>query len=188
LKALLGVTLCLAACADARDLLRPYAANLAEAKRVRELPWPSAPIDVAFVLGCPSDPDGSASPCQRCRVKSAVRVHRKGTVTNLVFSGGAAHSPHVEADTMGDLAVKRGVPTAQVFREGRALTTWQNIRFSLAMLKQRKWRTVLFISTADHLARARRIAHFYGMRDETTGYLACDLDLPPDSDEEFAQH
>jgi vancomycin permeability regulator SanA len=183
MRALLCLTLLATACADARDLLRPYKLNDVEARQVRELPWPSTPIDVAFVLGCPTDPDGNVSMCQRCRVKSAVRAHKKGTVTHLVFSGGAAHSPHVEADTMGDLAVKRGVPAAQVFREGRALTTWQNIRFSLAMLKQHHWRTVLFISTADHLARARRIAHFYGMRDETTGYLACDLDLPPDSDE-----
>ena len=180
--------LVLSGCAAARDLLRPYAPNDAEARAVRDQPWPKTPIDVAFVLGCPSEPDGSASMCQRCRVKSAVRAHRKGTVANLVFSGGAAHSPHVEADTMGDLAVKRGVPPEQVFREGRALTTWQNIRFSLALLKQHHWHTVLFISTADHLARARRIAQFYGLRDEQTGYLACDLDLPPDSDEEFARH
>ncbi len=176
-----ALALCLAACADARDLLRPYAPNDQEARMVRERPWPKTPIDVAFVLGCPTDPDGTASPCQRCRVKSAVRAVQKGLVRDLVFSGGAAHSPHVEAETMGDLAVKRGVPPEHVLREGRALTTWQNIRFSLALLKQHHWHTVLFISTADHLARARRIARFYGLEDASTGYLACDLDLPPDS-------
>ena len=57
-----------------------------------------------------------------------------GVVGKLVFSGGAAHSPYVEAEIMGDLAVKRGVPDVAVLREGRALTTWQNVRFAKQML------------------------------------------------------
>ena len=42
--------------------------------------------------------------------RSAVRQYRRGTVGKIIFSGGAAHSPDVEADVMGDLAVRRGVP------------------------------------------------------------------------------
>jgi uncharacterized SAM-binding protein YcdF (DUF218 family) len=106
-------------------------------------------------------------------------------VKELIFSGGAAHSPSVEADVMGDLAVKRGVPPEHVLREGRALTTWQNVRFSKKLLDAHHLQTVLFISTADHLPRARRIAQFYGLDDARTAYFACDRDLPPDSDEEF---
>jgi len=181
----LALFLAVAGCADARDLLRPYAAAEADARAVLAQPWPPGPLDVAFVLGCPADPDGSASLCERCRVKTAVRQYRKGAVRDLVFTGGAAHSPFVEAEVMGDLAVRRGVPPEHVFREGRALTTWQNIRFSLDLLRKQPWRTILFISTSDHLARARRIARFYGLSDDRTGYLACDLDLPPDSDAEW---
>ena len=81
-------------------------------------------------------------------------------------------------------AVARGVPADHVFREGRALTTWQNLRFAARMMRDHDWKTVLIISTADHLPRARRIAQYYGLEDSRTGYIACDLDLPPDSDEE----
>jgi uncharacterized SAM-binding protein YcdF (DUF218 family) len=173
------------ACAASRDLFNPYGPKAQEEmQKVRELPWPKT-IDVGIALGCPANPDGTASLCERCRVKTAVRQFRKQTFANLIFSGGAAHSPDVEAEVMANLAVKRGVPADHVFREGRALTTWQNLRFSTKIMKQHGWATALIISTNDHLPRARRIAQYYGLDDAHTGYIACDLDLPPDSDEEF---
>jgi vancomycin permeability regulator SanA len=174
----------LAGCADAKDLFRPYVPNQADIDQVLAHPWPPAPIDVGLVLGCPANPDGTASPCERCRVKTAVRQFRAGKIRNLIFSGGAAHSPAVEADVMADLAEKRGLPRDHVFREGGALTTWQNLRFSLKIARAHGFHTILFISTADHLPRVRRMARYYGIDDARTAYVACDLDMPPDSEEE----
>jgi uncharacterized SAM-binding protein YcdF (DUF218 family) len=185
MKRLLPLLL-LAGCADARDLFRPYVPNQEEIREVQAQPRPAPVMDAAFVLGCPANADGTASPCERCRVKTAVRQYRAGKVRNLVFSGNAAHSPAVEADVMADLAERRGVPREHVFREPRALTTWQNLRFSKQIAAQQHWNTILFISTADHLPRARRLARWYGIDDARTAYVACDRDLPPDSDEEFA--
>lgn len=182
---LLAAWLLGAGCTDLRDLFTPYAPN---PKAVDELLTTQTMLpryDAALVLGCPADPDGSASPCERCRVKSAVRQWQQGTIGGIVFSGGAAHSRDVEADVMADLAERRGVPAGVVVREGRALTTWQNLRFSLPLLRQRGWSTVLVISTADHLPRARRIARYWGLDDVHARYFACDRDLPPDSDAEF---
>ncbi len=176
--------LCSASCRDARDLFLPYSPEPAQVEAMLARPR-AARYDAALVLGCPAQPDGSPSLCERCRVKSAVRLYHRGVVRQLVFSGGAAHSPYVEAEVMGDLAVKRGVPPADVLREGRALTTWQNVRFAKALLEDRGAKTTLIISTADHLPRARRIALFYGFSDEQTGYFACDRDPPPDSDAEW---
>jgi vancomycin permeability regulator SanA len=176
-----------AGCTDLRDLFTPYAPNPAAVRTLLAEQAPLPHYDAALVLGCPAGDDGSASLCQRCRVKSAVRQWRRGSVDAIVFSGGAAHSAVVEADVMGDLAVRRGVPAERVLRERRALTTWQNLRFSLAMLRARSAATVLVISTADHLPRARRIARYWGLDDAHARYFACDRDLPPDSDAEFAQ-
>jgi len=178
-------TLALLSCADGRDLFRPYVLNEKERDEMVARPWPVPVFDAAIVLGCPADPDGSPSLCERCRVKTAVREYRAGHVKNLIFSGGAAHSQHVEADVMGDLAVRRAVPPEHVFREGRALTTWQNIKLSQRILQKNHFDTVLFISTSDHLARSRRIALFYGIDDHKTGYKACDLDEPHDSEAEW---
>jgi uncharacterized SAM-binding protein YcdF (DUF218 family) len=69
-----------------------------------------------------------------------------------------------------------------VLSEPRALTTWQNVRYSAHLLRERGLETVLVISTADHLPRARRIARFFGLDDRRTGYAACDRDLPMDLD------
>ena len=168
-------------CTGLRDLFTPYAPRPADVAALLAEETPLPHYDAAIVLGCPAQPDGTPSLCQRCRVKSAVRQYRRGNIGRLIFSGGAAHSPDVEADVMAALAVRRGVPADRVVRERRALTTWQNIRFSLKLLGARD--TVLMISTADHLPRARRIARFWGLDDARTRYFACDRDLPPDSEE-----
>lgn len=186
-RTLVVAALALGGCSGLRDVFTPYAPRPADAEALLAEQTPLPHYDAALVLGCPALPDGTPSLCERCRVKSAVRQYRKGAVGKILFSGGAAHSPHVEADVMGDLAVKRGVPASDVLREGRALTTWQNVRFSLKLLRAHALSTVLVISTADHLPRARRIARFWGFDDARTRYFACDRDLPPDSDEEFAQ-
>ncbi len=173
-------------CSSVRDVFTPYAPRPADVDALLDAQKPLPHYDAALILGCPAAPDGTASMCERCRVKSAVRQYRRGNVDKLVFSGGAAHSPDVEADVMGDLAVKRGVPAADVLRERRALTTWQNLRYSTLILHVQHLSTVLIISTADHLPRARRIAQFWGLDDAHTRYFACDRDMPHDSDEEFA--
>ncbi len=163
----------LAGCADARDVFRPYdvpAAEIADVLAVAPLPH----LEGAIVLGCPAEPDGTPSDCQRCRVDAAVRAYEKHEVRTLIFSGAAAHSPLVEADIMGDLAQKEGVPAAAVFREGRALTTWQNLRFAKAIATAQGLHRLLIVSTAEHLPRARRIARFYGLDDAHTSYRACD--------------
>jgi uncharacterized SAM-binding protein YcdF (DUF218 family) len=169
-------------CTGLRDVFTPYAPHPAEDAALLATQTPLPHYDAALVLGCPAEPDGSPSMCERCRVKSAVRQYRRGHIGKIIFSGGAAHSPLVEADVMGDLAVRRGVPAGDVLREGRALTTWQNVRFSLRLLRAHALSTVLVISTADHLPRARRIARFWGLDDARTRYFACDRDLPQDSD------
>jgi uncharacterized SAM-binding protein YcdF (DUF218 family) len=185
-RALLSISLvAIGACADFRDVFMPYQPRPAELAEVQRHPRPAPVMDVAVVLGCPAAPDGTPSSCQRCRVKTAVREYRRGGVRHLLFSGNAAHSPHVEADVMAELAVKRGVPEAHVLREPRALTTWQNVRFAKELIDRRGLHTVLFISTLDHLPRARRIARFYGIDDARAGYVACDTDLPPDSEAEW---
>ena len=176
----LALVAAVAGCTDLRDVFRPYAKHPEEVEALLAEETPLPHYDAALVLGCPALPDGTPSPCERCRVKSAVRQYRRGHVGRIIFSGGAAHSPAVEADVMGDLAVRRGVPAADVVREGRALTTWQNVRFSLRLM--RPGETVLVISTADHLPRARRIARFWGLDDAHARYFACDRDLPMDSD------
>ena len=136
------------------------------------VPGPEA-ADVALVLGCPATAGGRLSDCQRCRVRAAATSYREGRAAYLLFSGGAAHNRHVEADVMARAAVDLGVPAERVLREGASLTTWQNVRFSKRLMGARGLRTALVISIADHLPRARRFVEYYGV---PATYQACDRD------------
>lgn len=119
--------------------------------------------DVGIALGCPTEDDGTPSPCLRCRVDGAVRVLRQGRVRAVIFSGGAAHNRYVEAEAMARLAREAGIADGQILLEGRSLTTWQNLRFAQRIMAAHGYRTALLISTRGHLPRARRFAEYYGI-------------------------
>lgn len=168
-----------AGCTSLRDVFAPYSPHPEEVEALLASQHLLPHYDAALVLGCPAEPDGSPSPCQQCRVATAVHSWRAGRVDAIIVSGGAAHSPLVEADVMAALAERLGVPPTAIVREGRALTTWQNVHFALALLRARHGSTLLVVSTSDHLPRARRIARFWGLDDAHAGYVACDRDLLP---------
>jgi uncharacterized SAM-binding protein YcdF (DUF218 family) len=160
----------LAGCASWHDFFqrdRPSQALLSESLR---LPAPAS-TDVGIVLGCPADDDGSPSPCQLCRVHGALRALHEGRVRAFIFSGGAAHNRYVEGEVMAQLARAVGVPDEQIFVEGRALTTWQNLRYAQRIMQAHGYRTALLISTRGHLPRARRFAEYYGI---PSALMACE--------------
>lgn len=157
-----AVGMALTGCAAWHDLFQrdqPDPVALTEALSV---PTPAA-TDVAVVLGCPSEDDGRPSPCLQCRVRAAQQVLVQGRVQALIFSGGAAHNRHVEAEVMARLAQRRGVGRERVLLEGQSLTTWQNLRYSQRIMQAHGFRSALLISTRDHLPRARRFAAYYGI-------------------------
>jgi uncharacterized SAM-binding protein YcdF (DUF218 family) len=170
MKLLRLLPLLLCGCAAWHDLFYRDHPDERLIEEVLAVPGPEV-ADAALILGCPAGPGGALSPCQACRVHAAVRSYQQGRVRYLLFSGGAAHNRFVEADVMARAAVARGVPEERIIREGLALTTWQNLRFSQRLLRAHGLRTALIISTADHLPRARRFTEYYGI---PATYLACD--------------
>ena len=62
--------------------------------------WAEVPpggVDVAIVPGCPTLPDGRLSDCQWRRAVWAHHLYEQGLARHFITSGGAAHTPHVEA-------------------------------------------------------------------------------------------
>lgn len=173
----------LTAAGGCADLIHNDDADPLALARTLSAQGPQGTLDVALALGCPADDDsGDASLCERCRVKSALRAYARGEVRHVLMTGGAAHNRHIEAEAMGRLALSRGLPPEALHYEPRALTTWMNLRFARRIMRERGLQTALVISTAAHLPRARRFVEWYGI---PARYLACDQDLPPDSDEEW---
>ncbi|MCS6915207.1 MAG: YdcF family protein [Myxococcales bacterium] len=177
LRLALSLLLPAAGCAAWHDLFQRDRPTEALVQAALAVPGPAV-ADVALVLGCPAAPDGTLSPCQQCRVRSAVRSFRQGRARYLLFSGGDAHNPWVEAEVMARAAVALGVPPERVLREDKALTTWQNVRLSWRLMRRHGLRTALVITTADHLPRARRFVQYHGL---PATYRACDRE-PPEED------
>ena len=165
------------------DLVHNDDADPVALRRTLESGGPQGTLDVAIALGCPAEEDtGRASMCERCRIKSALRAYRDGQVRAVLMTGGAAHNRFIEAESMGRLALERGLPPEALIYEPRALTTWMNLRFAQRLMRERGMKTALVISTAAHLPRARRFTEWFGI---PARYRACDLDEPHDSDDEW---
>ncbi len=114
----------------------------------------SEPADVLLVLGTPAELDGSVTPSQRWRADEAIREWRAGRAPRILFSGGPAANPFVEAEVMARYAAERGVPETALFRERTSRTTLENLRNSEPILRLHGWRRVEVISSAEHLPRA----------------------------------
>jgi hypothetical protein len=104
--------------------------------------------DVIIVLGCPNLLDGRPSHCQRSRADIAVALRDAGYGDRFIVSGAAVHTPWVEADTLRDLLIERGVDTDAVEREPLARHTDENLYYSSQVMAARGWRRALVVS--DH--------------------------------------
>ena len=110
-------TLPLFGCAAWHDLFqrdKPTAQIYAEALA---LPRPKT-TDVAIVLGCPANPDGTPSLCLRCRIHATLSAYRRGEFRAAIFAGGAAHNRFIEAAVMAREAERLGMPRQAILQEG----------------------------------------------------------------------
>jgi uncharacterized SAM-binding protein YcdF (DUF218 family) len=112
----------------------------------------STGTETVLVLGYPSRTP-NLHPMQIWRTDIAVRsIDRQHG--QLLFSGGTRTGPRCEAETMAEYAQDRhGLRPDQARLERRALTTWQNIAYSLPELEDA--RTIKIASSPMHAARAR---------------------------------
>jgi hypothetical protein len=106
----------------------------------------AAPHDVIIVLGCPNDPDGAPSTCQIARADIAVAFMDAGYGDRFITTGGAVHNAWVEADTLRDLLVARGVPADRIVTEPQARHTDENIYYSTRLMEPRDWVSAVVVS------------------------------------------
>jgi uncharacterized SAM-binding protein YcdF (DUF218 family)/glycosyltransferase involved in cell wall biosynthesis len=87
------------------------------------------------------------------RLKKAVDLYKAGAADYLVLSSGYVYSFR-EADVMRALAMDQGVPAGHIVVEERATNTYQNVTFVDQILKARRWRSILLVSSPYHMRRA----------------------------------
>ncbi|MBC7348297.1 MAG: YdcF family protein [Clostridia bacterium] len=106
-----------------------------------------APADVIIVL---SGERGE-------RVETAVELYRQGLAPRLLLTGGPVEWNVPAADIMAWQAKSLGVPEENMVLERRASSTYENAVYSLAILKERGWRSAIVVTSPYHLRRTRFI-------------------------------
>jgi uncharacterized SAM-binding protein YcdF (DUF218 family) len=119
--------------------------------------------DVIIILGHPANPDGSPSPAVQEQVALAAALYRAGLARALLFTGGAVHNEHVEAQVMAALAVRLGVPEAAISTETQARDTFENAHYCRQIMQASGWQDAVVVTTPYHVRRASRIFHLAGI-------------------------
>jgi len=112
----------------------------------------SQPHDVVIVLGCPNQDDGTPAACQTERADIAAQLMTDGYADQFITTGGPVQNQYVEAETLRDLLVERGVPSSSIFLDPLAEHTDENLYYATQIMTEHGWRSALVVSEdAGHL-------------------------------------
>lgn len=130
--------------------------------------------EAIVVLGCPTHADGSLHPLQRWRVDIAARTMNP-RVKVVVFTGTTAKTGISEASAMAAHARTRGIPGDLIVLEEEALSTWQNLEFSIPLVEHHD--VLRLVSDPMHAWRARQF--LARLRPELAAKLGPAVDYQP---------
>ena len=111
-------------------------------------------------LGCHVKPWGP-SILLHDRLDKALDYLEEHPDVQVVVSGGQGpDEPTTEAQAMYDYLVEYGVEPERIWQEDQSHNTWQNVRYTLALLEEKGADTsagVVLVSSGFHLTRARML-------------------------------
>lgn len=137
-------------------------------------PTAATRFDAVIVPGCPSEDDGSLSPCQMSRAAWAAILWQRGLAGAFITSGAAVHSRYVEADAIAAGMTALGVPPDRIFIEPNALHTDENMYFSLRIARALGFAHLAVASQKGHAAWSCRMLEDWGQT--TCGAFSVDMD------------
>jgi uncharacterized SAM-binding protein YcdF (DUF218 family) len=116
---------------------------------------------VMVILGCQVKSWGPSELLQD-RLDTALSYLETHPDMTIVVSGGqGADEPTSEAQAMYDYLTENGVDGEQILLEDTSRNTWQNLTYTLALLKEQdegeKAGQVLVVSSGFHLSRVRML-------------------------------
>ena len=128
----------------------PFIWFLAEPLKINQKPQKADSI-VVFAGGVGES--GKAGQGYEERVQQAVSLYKKGYARNIIFSSGYAFV-YKEPALMNTLAVSLGVPQDAIILEEKASNTYENVKFTSRILKNKGWNKILLVSSPYHMLRA----------------------------------
>jgi uncharacterized SAM-binding protein YcdF (DUF218 family) len=145
-----AVTLGLLAAAELTPVIERLAERYAEAARL-------APAEAIVVLGGSLDAEGRLNGSSWRRLVRGILLYRQGLAPLLVLAGQTPPVGPSEPEVRVRIARQIGVPPAAILPETGADTTHQEGLKVGAALRSRGVRSILLVSGAIHLVRARAV-------------------------------
>jgi hypothetical protein len=102
--------------------------------------------DAIIVLGCPNDADGKPSACQTARADLTMKVVTAGLGDEIITTGGAVQNAWIEAETLRDLLVARGIAPERISVEPKAEHTDENLYFSSRIMEARGFANAIVVT------------------------------------------
>lgn len=112
------------------------------------------------ILGCQVKPWGPSILLQDRLDKALDYLEEHPDVQVVVSGGQGPDEPTTEAQAMYDYLTERGVEPERIWQEDQSHNTWQNVRYTLALLEEKGADTsagVVLVSSGFHLTRARML-------------------------------
>jgi uncharacterized SAM-binding protein YcdF (DUF218 family) len=119
------------------------------------VPAELVPSDAIVVLGAWVSPSGTLSSESLRRTNHGIALYRRGLAPTLVLLGGSASGGPSEADARAEQARLHGVPAQAILTETRVRTTREEAARVRELLQSKGARTILLVTNAGHLTRAR---------------------------------
>ena len=94
-----------------------------------------APYDVVIVPGYPYD-TAPKFPLLEARMNWVKELYDRGVTKNIIFSGGAIHTPYNEAMVMKIISDTLGIPQNHIFLEEKAPHSFQNVTYGTKLAKE----------------------------------------------------
>jgi hypothetical protein len=92
--------------------------------------------DAVMIPGFPFDPDGKMSAIYRMRLAWAYELYETGRTQYIILSGGAVHSPYVEAEIFAMYLMGKGIPADKIILERKAEHSMENVFYSMEIAEK----------------------------------------------------
>ena len=125
-----------------------------------------APVDAAIVLGSRVADDGHLALGSHRRTEGGMALLAAGRAGAVIFSGGTAPGRAMSAgEAMRRYAVAHGADPAALLVEPVSVSTFENLRFSFPIARERGFESLALVSDPYHLPRAWALAAYFGRPD-----------------------
>ncbi|MBI1289362.1 MAG: YdcF family protein [Flavobacteriales bacterium] len=111
---------------------------------------PDTKYDAIIVPGYPYHPNGKMNPIYKVRLYWAYHLYQTGKTEKIIVSGGAVHTPYIEAKIYALYLIELGIKPEDIIIEERAEHSLENVFYSLEIAKEHGFERVAVVSDKAH--------------------------------------